>query len=81
MSPENSLPIKSVRALHALPVWLVDLLSEQLGRYRGAANDRLSLLLSLLPDAGALRARIHADMLVRLTIIHRYFLLTAIRML
>ena len=69
MSPEHSLPVDAVGALHALPAWLVDLLSEQLGRYRGAANDRLSLLLLvLLLDAGASRARVHAMML--LVIIH-----------
>ena len=70
MSPEHSLPVDAVGALHALPAWLVDLLSEQLGRYRGAANDRLSLLLLLvlLLDAGASGARVHAMML--LVIIH-----------
>ena len=65
MSPEHSLPVDAVGALHALPAWLVDLLSEQLGRYRGAANDRLSLLLLvLLLDAGASGARVHAMMLL-----------------
>ena len=59
------LPVDSV---DALPAWLIGLMSKELGRYHGVANDRLLTLLLLLNDflldAGPPGARVHAMMVL-----------------